>query len=183
MDDLYKKKIKKIYKKLESLSSKGKDNILEYHKYITEIVDKGDYSVFEEVINLYYGIDMTRYNTVESSKKVVWEKICFQSKLPLLTKLTNLYKNKGVYQQSFNIYKEDTGEIIGQIKEDIRTTNDINYLIKNRMYARLVGERIPFLEVIDSDGVSTIIDDYDYNLTPEQNQLNYYIMAIDMLLI
>lgn len=182
MDDLYKRKINKIYKRIEKLSSKGKDNILEYQKYVAEIVDKGDYSVFQEVINLYYGIDMTKYFTVEESKKEVWKEICFQSKLPLLTKLTKLYKSKGVYQQSYNIYKEDTGELIGQIKEDVRSTNDIGYLIKNKMYARLIAERIPFIEVIDKDGASTMIDDYDYNLTPEQNQLNYYVMAIDILL-
>lgn len=186
---LYKRKIDKIYKKLDSISSKGKDNILEYYKYINELIDKGDYSVFEEVINLYYKIDITKYSNVKEYRDKVWEEICLETKLPILKRINKLYNDNGIYQQSTFIYKLEDYQVdvngniipIGQIIESEKTTNDYNYLIKNKMYARLVGEVVPFLEVIKGD-TTTIIDDYDFNLTPDQNLFNMYRMALDILL-
>jgi hypothetical protein len=189
MNSLYKRKINKIYKKLDSLSSKGKDNILEYYKYINEIIEKKDYSVFEEVINLYYGIDLSKYSNVIEFRDKLWNEICLQTRLPILVRISKLYNSNGIYQQSTYIFKQENYEIdsdgrilpIGQIIESERNTNDFNYLLKNKMYARLIGERITFLEVIKND-VSIIIDDYDFNLNHDQNQFNQYKMAIDYLL-
>jgi hypothetical protein len=190
MESLYKKKLNKIYKRLDSLSSKGKDNILEYYKYINELIDKGDYSVFEEVINLYYKIDINDYYYIKEYRDKVWEEICLQTKLPILVRINKLYKDKGLYQQSNYIFKQenyevnDNGEVIpiGQIIELEKTTDNYDYLIKNKMYARLIGERTTLLEVINKSGLSFIVDDYDFNLTPDQNQFNQYKIAIDYLL-
>lgn len=190
MNSLYKKKLNKIYKKLDSLSSKGKDNILEYYKYLNELVEKGDYSVLEEVVNLYYNIDISKYTTIKEFRDKLWDEICLQTNSPILVRISKLYKSKGVYQQSNFIFKEKdykldvNGKIIpvGQIFESEKNTNDINYLIKNKMYARLVGERVPFLEVIDKNGDSLLIDEYDFNLNPDQNLFNQYKKALDFLL-
>jgi len=200
MDSLYKRKINKIYKKLDSLSSKGKDNILEYYKYINEIIEKKDYSVFEEVINLYYGIDISKYSNVSEFRDILWNEICLQTKLPLLKKISKLYNDNGIYQQSTYIFKEndydvdENGKIIpiGQIIEGEKTTDNYKYLVKNKMYARLVGELATFLIVITKDGEYVIgetenINDnyyysYDFELTPEQNLFNMYSIAVDILL-
>jgi hypothetical protein len=190
MNSLYKKKLNKIYKKLDSLSSKGKDNILEYYKYLNELVEKGDYSVLEEVVNLYYNMDISKYPNIIEFRDKLWNEICLQTKLPILVRISKLYKSKGVYQQSNYIFKENNYDIdengniipVGQIFESEKNTNDINYLIKNKMYARLIGERVPFLEVIDKNGNSLLIDEYDFNLNPDQNQFNQYKKALDFLL-
>jgi hypothetical protein len=190
MNSLYKRKLNKIYKKLDSLSSKGKDNILEYYKYLNELVEKGDYSSLEEVVNLYYNMDVSKYPTIQDFRDKLWDEICLQTNLPILVRISKLYKSKGVYQLSNYIFKENnyeidsSGNIIpeGEIFESEKSTNDIDYLIKNKMYARLIGERVPFLEVIDKNGVSLIIDEYDFNLNPDQNQFNQYKKALDFLL-
>ena len=44
--------IKQI-KKLEKLTLRGKSNLYEYHKYIDELVDKGQYSQFKDCLNRY----------------------------------------------------------------------------------------------------------------------------------
>jgi hypothetical protein len=190
MNSLYKRKLNKIYKKLDSLSSKGKDNILEYYKYLNELVEKGDYSSLEEVVNLYYNMDVSKYPTIQDFRDKLWDEICLQTNLPILVRISKLYKSKGVYQLSNYIFKENnyeidsSGNIIpeGRIFESEKSTNDIDYLIKNKMYARLIGERVPFLEVIDKNDVSLIIDEYDFNLNPDQNQFNQYKKALDFLL-
>jgi hypothetical protein len=190
MNSLYKKKLNKIYKKLDSLSSKGKDNILEYYKYLNELVEKGDYSVLEEVLNLYYNIDINKYPTIQDFRDIVWNEICLQTNLPILVRISKLYKSKNLYQLSNYIFKENNydidvnGNIIpeGTITEGEKSTDDIDYLVKNKMYARLIGERIPYLEVTNKEGLSILIDDYDFNLNPDQNQFNQYKMAVDFIL-
>lgn len=190
MNSLYKKKLNKIYKKLDSLSSKGKDNILEYYKYLNELVEKGDYSVLEEVLNLYYNIDINKYPTIQDFRDIVWNEICLQTNLPILVRISKLYKSKNLYQLSNYIFKENNydvdinGNIIpeGTIFESEKSTDDIDYLVKNKMYARLIGERIPYLEVTNKEGLSILIDDYEFNLNPEQNQFNQYKMAVDFIL-
>jgi len=47
---LYKRKLEKIYKQIEKITSIGSDNKLEYYKYVDEIIQKGDYSFFEQVL-------------------------------------------------------------------------------------------------------------------------------------
>lgn len=192
MNDLYKRKVNKIYKKLISLSSKGKDNILEYYKYLDEIVDKGDYSVLEQVINIYFKIDISKYQSIEKFRDKVWNEICLETKLPILEKINKLYKSKNIYQIGNYIYKEDEegrdddGRVlpVGFIIEDEKvTTEDVNYLVKNKMYARLIGEKLPFLKVKRfSDDKQEVIDEYNFDINPVQNQLNQYKMAIDFIL-
>lgn len=190
MNSLYKRKLNKIYKKINKISSEGKDNILEYYKYLNELVEKGDYSVLEEVVNLYYNVDITKYPTIQEFRDKLWDEICLQTNSPISVRISKLYKSRGIYQQSNYIFKESdydvdlNGNMIpeGEIFESERSTNDIDYLIKNKMYARLVGERVPFLEVIDKNGNSLLVDEYDFNLNPEQNQLNQYKRALDFLL-
>jgi hypothetical protein len=190
MDKLYNRKVTKIYKKLDSLSSKGKDNILEYYKYIDEIIDKGDYSVFEQVINLYYGIDISLFQTVDDFKDKVWEEICLNTTLPILKRISKLYEENGIYQQSTYIYKKENYDInddgsvipIGQIIESEKVSDNFDYLVKNKMYARLIGERIPFLRAINNQDEFIDIDNYDFNLNPQQNQFNQYKIAVDYLI-
>jgi hypothetical protein len=154
------------------------------------LVEKGDYSSLEEVVNLYYNMDVSKYPTIQDFRDKLWDEICLQTNLPILVRISKLYKSKGVYQLSNYIFKENnyeidsSGNIIpeGEIFESEKSTNDIDYLIKNKMYARLIGERVPFLEVIDKNGVSLIIDEYDFNLNPDQNQFNQYKKALDFLL-
>ena len=50
------KKLEKIYNQIDKIATKGKDNILEYTRYIDELIVKGDYSNFEQCLYYYYFI-------------------------------------------------------------------------------------------------------------------------------
>ena len=50
MATLYEKKLSKIQLKIEKLTLKGKSNYIEYSKLIDELVEKGDYSPFQECL-------------------------------------------------------------------------------------------------------------------------------------
>jgi hypothetical protein len=193
LNTLYKRKLAKIFKKLNNIASEGSDNIIEYYKYIDELIQKGDYSAFEEVITLKFDIDISRFNTVVDFRDLVWDRICFKTNSKLINRIQSLYKKNGIYQQANNIFKEediDPGsnqpiQPIGQINESDISTNDFNFLLKNKMYARLIGERIIELEVI-KDGISYKIpnDDiqWDNSLNYDNNILRLYEYAVEILL-
>jgi len=60
MENLYRRKLNKIYNKINNLALKGRDNQIEYLNYIDELIDKGDYSAFEEVMFVYYDFDINK---------------------------------------------------------------------------------------------------------------------------
>ena len=289
MSTLFRKKQQKIYKKIDSIATKGRDNALEYYKYIDELVLKGDYAELEQVLYDYYNIDIIDSPDVESVKKKTWDPILFQTSSTFLKKLSALYKSKGVYQSSYDIFTSDTSiiqiglsqplsttysttgytqsisftrqgdivsvntlnsetyliqisradwennlpmnieilqninvgtqssiptqipvthsreyliktyernnflelnykldiikdNIIGQIREIDTYTANAKYYLQNQDYARIVGEVIYYLEVTDLNGVTTLIDSDDSYLSFDQNLLNRYNLAIDILL-
>lgn len=183
MVNMYRKKLQKIYKKLDDIASKGRDNQNEYFKYINELIDKGDYVAFEEVLLVYYQLDTSKERDVDSYKKDSWEIICQKTKSSFLSKLSNLYKQKGIYQSSFDIYKDNNSELIGEIREKETLSDNAEYYIKNQQYARLIGERKTYLEVKKvSDDSYILIDDDNLNISEENNLLDRYKTAIDYLL-
>lgn len=108
---LYEKKLAKIYLRIEKLSSKGKNNYLEFFKLVDELVEKGDYSTFEQCLFYYYGIDIINAASVDSIKRSTWDEICYQTNTPFLVKLKKLYDQKKVYQLSYDIFSSDNDKI------------------------------------------------------------------------
>lgn len=289
MANLYRRKQEKIYKKIDSIATKGRDNALEYYKYIDELVSKGDYAELEQVLYDYYYIDIIDAPNVEAVKKKTWNTILLQTTSSFLKKLANLYKKKGVYQSSFDIFTSDpniiqmslsdplsttfssTGytqsismsrvedvvsidilnpntymmqisradwvddiptnielmqsvtvgtqssittqipvthsrdyliktyerpdfselnyrlnvvkdNIIGQINEIDTYTANAKYYLESQQYARIIGEVIYYLEITDLNGDKTLIDTNNPSLSFDQNLLNRYNIAIDILL-
>ena len=107
---LYEKKLKKIRLSLEKYALKGKDNYIEFHKYVDDLVLKGDYNAFIEVLNTYYNFTTTT-RSVDELKKLAWKEVCFQTNAPFLKKLKRIYDDKKVYQNSFDIYSTNLDNI------------------------------------------------------------------------
>jgi hypothetical protein len=182
MKNLYRKKLGKIYRKINNIAIKGRDNELEFYKYIDELIESGDYSLLEEVLLQYYQIDTSVEQSIELYKRKAWNEICFQTKPSFLSKLSLLYKSNNIYQQSYDIYLNGLNISIGQILEKEIYTNDTKYLIKNSEFAKLIGEKLIYLEVIKSNGETLIIDNYNPNITIDQNLLDKYKVALEFLL-
>lgn len=128
MTNLYAKKLEKIFNQVDKLATKGKDNKLEYTKYIDELINKGDYTTFLEMLYQFYRIDTIEMRDVLEVKAKTWDEICFQTKTPFLTKLSKLYKQKKVYQQSYNIYSEDTNKTQISLSNKLSVTYSITGL-------------------------------------------------------
>ena len=179
--DLYKRKLNKIKRKIDSIAKIGMDNILEYYKYIDELINKGDYSDFQQVLELEYKIDTHEYRSILEMREDSYKMIVEQTKSDFLQKITKLYKDNGVYQQGFDIYSDETGSIIGSIKEITEKTNFFDYYSKNKQYARLIGEYVTFLEVSKVNNNSYLEDYNNPEWTEKQNLFERYKRAINFI--
>ena len=107
-----KKKIEKIFNKIDKLATKGKDQIQEYYKLIDELVDKGEYSYLEQCLCRFYEIEASSFSNVGDIKTKTWNDILFLTNTSFSKKLKKLYDSKNVYQIAFDIHS-DSASIIG----------------------------------------------------------------------
>jgi len=149
MDKLYRKKLEKIFNKIDNLASKGKDNITEYYKYIDELIDKGDYAAFQETLYLFYQIDISDAQDVQFVKKNTWDEIMFQTKSSFLKKLSRLYKNKSVYQQSYDIYSDDLNNVQISISDKLSSTYSVTGITPSISLERT--DSVIYLSIGDTD--------------------------------
>ena len=71
-----KKKIEKIFNKIDKLATKGKDQIQEYYKLIDELIDKGEYSYLEQCLCIFYEIEASSFSNVGDIKTKTWTVKC-----------------------------------------------------------------------------------------------------------
>jgi hypothetical protein len=107
-----KKKIEKIFNKIDKLATKGKDQIQEYYKLIDELIDKGEYSYLEQCLSKFYEIEASSFSNVVDIKTKTWNDILFLTNTSFSKKLKKLYDSKNVYQISFDIHS-DSASIVG----------------------------------------------------------------------
>ena len=107
-----KKKIEKIFNKIDKLATKGKDQIQEYYKLIDELIDKGEYSYLEQCLSKFYEIEASSFSNVVDIKTKTWNDILFLTNSSFSKKLKKLYDSKNVYQIAFDIHS-DSASIVG----------------------------------------------------------------------
>ena len=72
------KKLNKIYLKIDLIAKKGDLGKLEYYQFIDELIDKGEFYLFQDVMIKKYGID-TSYIETYNVKKKTFDQIRFQT--------------------------------------------------------------------------------------------------------
>jgi hypothetical protein len=188
MDKLERKKIDKLYKKVDELATGGYSNIYEYYKFINDIIDRGDYSYFKVMMNLKYKIDFSLYETVESGREISWKEVMFQTRTSYDKKIKKLFERKNVYMVGLSLY-DASNNCLGDMKEldafydkklESWTSNYPPYL--NRIFAKLTGDMTTFIEVKKPSATySIIVDDFNFD-RDELNLLDRYETAINYLL-
>lgn len=114
----YRQNIDKIYKKLDSLAQRGEDSYMEFRDYIEELVNDGQYSLFEDVIYFKYKLDIrSKYKSIDQLKKELFPEIRFQTKSKDLKGLDSVYKSKGIFSNGFHFYDSTTKQYLGDIQE------------------------------------------------------------------
>jgi hypothetical protein len=180
--------IEKIHRKIDTLAKRGKDHVFEYYKYIDELVDKGQYGYVEQVMSIYYDIDITNMIDVNEVKRKTWKPILFRTNSTFSTKLKKMYDSKNVYQIGLNIYETHAGTfsstLIGQIYEYDVLPNDPKYLSQNSELVKLLGHKVTYLNAVKNHPGAEYypITGSNNTLSEDKNLLLRYAAAVDYLL-
>jgi len=162
MDKLHKKKLDKIYKKIDKLALRGKLNTTEYYKYIDELILNGDYGSLEQTLYHYYDIDIINFDSVNDVKKKTWSEILSKTSSSFLKKLSDLYKKRKVYQSSFDIYSYDTSLLNIDLSEPLLsdytpsgTSSSISFQVSNeKISLNILNKEVYNVQIFKSKWVS-----------------------------
>lgn len=120
-----KRKLEKIYKQVDKLALKGKDQIYEYYKLVDDIIQKGDYGYLEQCFYYYYKIDLNRYSNIDDVKSRTWPEILFQTSNSLSRKIKALYDSKEVYQTGIDIYNDGSTSMLIDLSSPMSYTYSV----------------------------------------------------------
>lgn len=143
----YRKEIEKIYKKIDSLAQRGDDAIMDFRDYIDEILENGRYSIFVDVMDLKYRIDVRGYKSISDMKRDIFPKIKFQTKSKFSKNLKTIFDNNGVYTNGVHYYDSSTKKYLGEINEVSHYSQSAYGYFDTRLYKRLYESSDTSLEV------------------------------------
>ncbi len=123
--NLYKRKLAKIFNQVDKIATKGKDNFIEYYKYIDELVAKSDYGAFQQALYYFYQIDISNYQYLSDVKKKTWDEILFQTKSDFLKKLSKIYKEKDVHQISYDVFTNNPNAVSISLSNPLSSTYSV----------------------------------------------------------
>jgi hypothetical protein len=113
----YRKKINKIYNKIETIARKGPDYVLEYNQYIDSIIKQGNYSILQDVMSYKYNLDMRIFNTIEDFKRTSFPAIRFNSISRFQKRLKSILDQQNIYCVGIHFYDSNNDRYLGDIRE------------------------------------------------------------------
>jgi len=165
------KKINKIYLKIDAIVKKGEMGRVEYYQYVNDLIDKGEYYFFQEVMLRKYKID-TVYIETYNVKKKTYDLLRPITISKFQEDLKKMYDTKLVYQIGMKIYYYDN-LFLGSIVEDMSSTihtlivyrqDGLSAVFDDSTTTLLVkyGSAIDFLILYTTQYVDVDYMDYDY---------------------
>ena len=135
----YKTKYKLIYDKLTDIASIGKDNYLEFYTYINEIIENNEYSIFEDLVDEKYNMNIKKLSDISTFRDTLWYRIVEKAQPLLSTYLSNIYKLNNLYQNSTLLFKDKI--ILNKIADESLKNDDLIdikfYDKKNKPYLNI----------------------------------------------
>ena len=122
--------IDKIYKKIDKIAKNGRDGFQDYYDYIAEMLDKGQYGLFTQVLFIKYDFDSNKYSSIGDVRLKSWPLILSKTNTALQDGKYALLKSNNIYQTGLLYYKQlpiTTASII----DEYGTGADIKPIVEN----------------------------------------------------
>lgn len=179
------KQVEKIYQKIDSIAKLGQDNFQEYYDYIDDLIFKGNYGLYTQVMYVKYDFDYTKYLSVDDVKKRSWPFILIRTNTKFQDDKYKLLKDNNLYQYGYSIYLEGTNStVVGYIKEIDKYLEPIDGLAyTDSEYQQIIKNKILYLSV-DKPGItqSSTFSTWNFEYSFDKNLLNLYKEAISYLI-
>ena len=112
---IYRQTANKIYNKIVSIAQEGVDGVYNYYLYVDEIINNGQYQVFEDVLITKFDIDFLKYLSVYDLKRDTYHKIRKSISSNFQTQLQAIYVANNVYPVGIHYYDSTTNIYLGDI--------------------------------------------------------------------
>lgn len=130
MNQFDRKRLNKIYLKVDSLAKGGSISFGDYKEYIDEIVNDGHWWIFQEILNRKYKIkDYYLISPVDAKLPKIWDVIRLSTVSDYQKSLKLLFDSYNCYQMGRNVISATNSNNLGEIWLDtvIGLTNSIDY--------------------------------------------------------
>lgn len=97
--------IDKLYQKIDKIAKVGRDNYINYHIFVDELIRNGQYSLWVETLEIKYNI-LIQDLDVPTAKKGSWNDILFKTNSSFQELHKKLFKDKSIYQVGPYYYKQ-----------------------------------------------------------------------------
>ena len=94
----YRSEYNKIYSRINNIGKKGKDGVFDYYMLIDELIDNGQYSIFQDVLSNKYKIDLQNFKSVQDIKYKTFTTIRNNTTSSFQVELKKLFDTKNVTQ-------------------------------------------------------------------------------------
>lgn len=176
------KQIDKIYQKIDLIAKTGQDNFQEYYDYVDDLIQKGNYALYTQVLYIKYDFDYSKYLSVDLIKEKSWPLVLIRTNTKLQDDLYKLLKNNDLYQIGINIYSGTSS--VGTIREEDVYMSSIDGLAyTDPEFQRIIENRTILLDVKKTGMTeSSTFSTWNFDHTFDKNVLNLYKEAISYLI-
>jgi hypothetical protein len=163
----YREEIDKIYKRIDSLLSKGDDYYIDYIKYIDSLVESGQYGIMGDVFYFKYGIDFSVYRNLQDLKSDTFKKIKIKSTNNFQKNFQKILDQKNVYAIGTHFFDKTTNKYLGDIFEYDTTKLSPNLSMDTDLYARLYESKNYFVlaKISDEESLKEAIPPFNSDLS------------------
>lgn len=123
----YRSEYNKIYSRINNIGKKGKDGVFDYYMLIDELIDNGQYSIFQDVLSNKYKIDLQNFKSVQDIKYKTFTTIRNNTTSSFQVELKKLFDTKNVYPIGYHFFDKSNNHFLGDIKEIEEDENWIAY--------------------------------------------------------
>ncbi len=113
----YRADIEKIYNRIVKIVTKGEAYKQRYFDLIDEVVNNGQTTLLEDVYIKKFGIDLTRFSSIDGFKKTTFSNVSITLKSKENQNLQLLFDEENVFPTGNHFFDSVTGNYLGDIKQ------------------------------------------------------------------
>jgi len=124
------KRLQRMYDKVDRIAQEGMLGWLEYKEYLDEIVNDSQFWIFQQMLAVKYGFDNTgRMSLWEAKELKVYDVIRNKTTSTFQRQMKALYDSKGCHQIGKKVYLTSDNTLLGEIYQESLVGTDRRYLV------------------------------------------------------
>lgn len=130
MNKFDKKRLQRMYEKVDRIAQDGMLGWEDYKEYLDEIVNDSQFWLFQFMLSVKYGFDNTGKISLNDAKTTkVYDRIRLQTTSSFQRSLKSIYDANGCYQVGKSVYLTSDNTLLGEVYQESVPGSDRRYLV------------------------------------------------------